>query len=152
MSDPHVLGPGLAPTPFSADEIRASCPEGRTIRLLVEPAEGEPFLRMNRFAECDHDGATLERAQLATDGHVVPPVASIRVTWLDLQRHAAFPEAETTIEPDRLELPFGTVECLRYTVRGESEEVYWFARDLPGMPVKYATREQTVTMAANELP
>ena len=34
--DPHVLGPGLLPTPFTADEIRVACGSGRTMRLLVE--------------------------------------------------------------------------------------------------------------------
>jgi hypothetical protein len=29
MSDPHVLAPGTAPTPFTADEIRGVCPDGR---------------------------------------------------------------------------------------------------------------------------
>ena len=29
--DPHVLGPGLAPTPFTADEIRQGCRPGRFV-------------------------------------------------------------------------------------------------------------------------
>ena len=29
--DPHVLGPGLAPTPFTADEIRQGCRPGRPV-------------------------------------------------------------------------------------------------------------------------
>ena len=36
MGDPRVLGAGLAPTPFTADEIRAGCPDGHW--LLVAPA------------------------------------------------------------------------------------------------------------------
>jgi hypothetical protein len=36
VSDPHVLGPDLTPTPFTADETRHGCPEGRLIRLRVE--------------------------------------------------------------------------------------------------------------------
>jgi hypothetical protein len=47
--DPHILGPGLLPTPFTADEIRAGCPDGRFIRLLVEVDVQEPFIRTNRF-------------------------------------------------------------------------------------------------------
>ena len=38
MSDPHVLGPDLAPTPFTADEIRAGCADGH--RLLVRTQLG----------------------------------------------------------------------------------------------------------------
>jgi hypothetical protein len=151
MSDPHVLGPGLAPTPFTAEEIRGGCPQGRLITLLVQPADGPDFLRINHFAECDADGAVLERARLSPEGSVVPPVARLRVTWLELQRHAAFPADETTIERDHLDLPFGTLDCLRYTVSGADDVVFWFARTLPGMPVRYAGDDETVTMVATEL-
>jgi len=58
--DPHVLAPGQAPTPFSADEIRGGCPAGRTIRLRVVMVGETPFLRVSRFVECDETGATLE--------------------------------------------------------------------------------------------
>ena len=35
-NDPHVLGPGLAPTPFTAVEIRDACCVGRQVRALIE--------------------------------------------------------------------------------------------------------------------
>ena len=60
VDDPYVLGPGLLPTPFTADEIRAGCPDGRTIRLLVEPARGESFVRVDRFTLGDDRGAPIE--------------------------------------------------------------------------------------------
>ena len=37
-------------------------------------------------------------------------------TWADLQAHAAFPAAATTIEPETIDIPLGMVDCLRYTV------------------------------------
>lgn len=138
MADPHVLAPGLAPSPFSADEIRDGCPAGRTIELLVEPADGAPFVRVNRFARCDEDGALIERWRVSADGSVDGTVDAARSTWLDLQRHASFPADATTIEDDILDLPMGLLCCLRYTVgTGSGRTVFWFARDLPGMPVRY---------------
>jgi len=40
------------------------------------------------------------------------------------------------------------LDCLRYTVRdGATEEVFWFAKDLPALPIQSLTRtdDQVVT-------
>jgi hypothetical protein len=146
--DAKVLGPGLAPTPFTAEEIRAGCPEGRTIELLVVSA-GESYRRVNRFVACDETGATIER------GRVGGPVESARVTWAQLQAHAAFPAAVTVVEPERIDIPLGVLDCLRYTVRdGDDVTVFWFAPAFPGMPVRIRVEVQsqvvsTTTMVAS---
>lgn len=157
MTDPRVLGPGLAPTPFTAEEIREGCPEGRTVRLRVEPAAGESHVRVQRFTDCDRDGATFERSRVSLAGELIGEVEAARMSWLNLQRHAAFPRAHTTIEPELLRLPVGDLECLRYTVRRDgATAVFWFARSLPGMPVKVVTGprsgppEETVVMISDE--
>jgi len=152
--DPHVLGPGLAPTPFTADEIRAGCPAGRTIRLLVEDEDdgSAPHVRYNRFVECDDTGALVERG---ADGE---PGERGRSTWAGLQAHAAFPITATTIEPDTIDIPLGAVECLRYTVTDEDGvTVFWFAPAYPGMPVRYVRFEGdrpagSTTMIESSLP
>jgi len=156
--DPHILGPGLLPTPFSADEIRAGCPVGRTIRLLVEREGVEPSLRTNRFIAADDDGAIIESQRLTIGGEPIGEPVADRSTWLQLQEHAAFPADRTTRTTTTVELPFGVLECLRYDmVEGDTTNTFWFARVAPGMPVKYQTVEagrvtSTVTMTANELP
>jgi hypothetical protein len=137
-SDPHVLAPGTAPTPFTAEEIRAGCPEGRTITLLVEPADGSPWRRVNRFVDTDPEGATLQRWRLGPDGEPEGAVEGGRTTWLQLQAHASFPADAVTIERDTVELPIGVVEAVRYTVTDdEGVETFWFAKAFPGMPVRY---------------
>jgi hypothetical protein len=141
LSDPRVLGPGLAPTPFTADEIRVGCPAGRTIRLRVESLGEPPFERVSRFTACDESGATLERSAFGSDGTPLGEPTASRVTWLELQAHASFPVSATTIEPEQLETPIGSLDCLRYTVQdGGNEYVFWFSVDLPGMPIKYLSR------------
>ena len=147
MSDPDELGPGLLPTPFTADEIRAASGSGKTIRLLVEEPGGT-FERVNRFSDCDDEGATLERWRVAPDGGVDGEVASGRVTWLELQQHAAFPVDRTTVTEETIDLPIGRVECLRYVTRDgdaadgadAASETFWFARAFPGMPVRYQSQ------------
>lgn len=147
--DPHVLGPGLAPTPFTADEIRAGCPAGRTIRLLVEDEGEEPYVRFNKFVDCDETGALIERGVAGAAGE------STRSTWAGLQAHAAFPITATTIEPDTIDIPLGVLECDRYTVSDDDGvSVFWFAPAYPGMPVRFTRQEQgrtigTTTMIAS---
>ena len=160
LPDPHVLGPGLLPTPFTADEIRAGTASGRTIRLLVEEPEGERYERVSHLTECDDEGATLERWRIAADGGIDGEVARARVTWLELQEHAAFPADRTSVSSETLELPIGRVECLRYDTRvDESADAaaarFWFSPVHQGMPVRYEVSTpagvQRTTMVAVEM-
>jgi hypothetical protein len=137
----QVSGSGRAPTPFTAEQIRAGCPPGRTIRMRVD-SEGEtPFLRVSRFVSCDESGAVLERSRQSLEGVVLDPPEAGLVTWRELQAHASFPVEVTTIEEETISTAIGDLECLRYAVRdGGTEEVFWFAKSLPGMPIQYVTR------------
>jgi hypothetical protein len=139
--DPHVLEPGHAPTPFTADEIRAATKLGKEIWRRVETAGEQPFQLVSRYVECDDTGAALERSRLSLDGSPLGEPEVIRATWLDLQGHASFRAEDTTIESERIETAIGELDCLRYTVRdGTTDEVFWFAKDFPGMPIQQLTR------------
>lgn len=136
MSDPHLLGDGLAPTPFTAEEIRAGCPDGHTIHVRTTSASGVSE-STQRFDGGDEDGVTIS--------HTRDDVArSTRATWRALQAHAAFPVERTTIVAESIDTPLGTLECLRYDVQGEPAMTFWFALAHPGMPVRY-TDASTVT-------
>jgi hypothetical protein len=135
--DSHLLGEGLAPTPFTAAEIRSGCPEGRTIRIRVTPSAGHPYLRVSRFERCDDEGAVLARWRVGDDDEADSAIERARVSWLDLQRHAAFPVEATRVDTASIVLPFGEFDCLVYrVVRDGRESVFSFARSLPGMPVR----------------
>jgi hypothetical protein len=155
--DPHVLQPGHAPTPFTAAGIRQGCTRGRTVRLLVEPVGGEPFVRVIRFVECDEDGATQETLRLSVDGEAPGRPTPHRTSWVALQAHASYPDEQTDVAAETVQTPLGPLECLRYTVaRGSSVDTFWFARTLPGMPVRPISRVDgrttgTVTMIGNEV-
>ncbi|ANJ28437.1 hypothetical protein [Agromyces aureus] len=141
-TEPHLLGPGLLPTPFTAGEIRAASGSGKRIRLLVEMPGGERFERVNRFVDLDDEGATLEQWRLDAAGEPDGEVTSERVTWRELQEHAAFPAEATARTSVVLASPLGTLDCLRYEVRhGEGDDAsimtFWFALAHPGMPVRY---------------
>lgn len=149
MTDPdaHVLAPGLAPTPFTAAEIRAGCPEGRV--SVVRHPDG---LVAIRFAEGDEEGAWIEDTPVDEEGRPAGEVERERSTWLELQEHAAFPAEHTTI--DRVELlgPLDQRRCLRYRVRrGDATLLFWFAVDLPGMPIRVDRCEGGVTRTTLEV-
>lgn len=156
-TDPHILHPNDAPTPFTADQIRHGCPKGRTVRLLVENEGAQPVVRVARFVECTDEGSIQQMWRESVDGKVIDPKETVRTTWIQLQGHASFPASTTTVEPETIETSLGPLDCLRYTVvRGEDVSTFWFAKDLPGMPVRFTLhrdgqRVSTSTVIANEI-
>lgn len=138
--DPHVLGPGLAPTPFTADEIRAGCRPGRTITTHIEE-DGGTTVRTTTYLSADAEGGEFESRVLGPDGAVVETGVA-RASWAELQSHAAFPADRTTLEEQRLELPTGLADCLLCTVRdGDAVRRFWFDTARPGMPVRVESEE-----------
>lgn len=134
--DPHVLNPDHAPTPFTAEEIRAGCPEGRTIRLSIT-GEGGSHTRVIRFVAVGEDGALQESSAFTEEGEPLGEPTTDWTSWSDLQKHASFSRALTSIEPEALSTPLGRLECRVYTVaEGEPVTRFWFAVLKPGMPVK----------------
>lgn len=151
QNDPNVLHPGHAPTPFTADEIRAGCPLGRTITLSVD-GDGGSFLRTIRFLAVDADGADQESLATTKEGERLGEPSTARTSWVELQEHASFPSDATVIEVEALNTPLGRLECRVYEVDQDGEKSrFWFAVDRPGMPVKIQTHvgervTSTVTM------
>ena len=138
--DPRVVQPGHAQTPFTADEIRQGCPAGRTIGLLVEPPDADPFVTINRFVTVDDEGADHETESLTMEGESMDPPSQLRTRWKEFQAHASFSAEQTEIQSEVLETPMGALQCKRYTITdGPTSDTYWFAMDKPGMPVKVET-------------
>lgn len=135
--DANRMQPDHLPTPFSAADIRAGCPLGRTIRLQSEAPGGEPTFRRIRFVEVDADGAVQEFQPTDREGRAIGEPICRRSSWLDLQHHASQPASTTVIDEIDLELPFGTQACWRYTVSARDGCVtFWFAKGRAGMPVQ----------------
>ena len=125
---------------------------------MIEVSGAEPHRRTNRFVECNEEGALVERTRTAMDGTPLEPPESGWATWLEMQGHASTPSDRTTIEPALLETPMGTLDCLRYTVVEDNRvETLWFAKSLPGMPIRTETRigrelVAVVSVVANQMP
>lgn len=155
----HRLQPDHLPTPFSAAQIRAGCPAGRTIRIREEsPGQASTFRRI-RFTQVDDEMAVQEFQATDEEGRPIGEATLRDSTWLDLQRHASQPTATTTVEEVPLTLPFGEFACWLFTVRVSAGEVrFWFAQELPGMPVQVekwvdgAVASRTVMIASDQEP
>jgi hypothetical protein len=157
QQDPHVLHPDHHPTPFTAAEIRDASGPGRTVRQLIE-VEGEaPLTRVLQWVDVDEEGATGLVYGIGPKGGRLHP-KRWRSRWLELQHHASMPIETTTIDEVVLDSPMGPLDCLRYTRRdGDATDVFWFARAMPGMPVRTERVQgghlvERVTVLANELP
>ena len=139
--DANRTQPDHLPTPFSAADIRAGCPFGRTIQLRSEAPGGERTFLQIRFVEVDADGAVQEFQPTDPDGRPIGEPTLRHSSWLDLQHHASQPASATVIDEVDLTLPFGTEACWRYTVSaGDGPVTFWFAKGRPGMPVQVEER------------
>ncbi len=139
--DPRVLRPDHLPTPFTAAEIRAGCPPGRTVRSLVVASGAEPVVGVTRFVSCDADGAERESWAEMFDGKRLTEPERGHATWLELQGHASMPARTTRIDDETIDIPAGRYDCLRYTrVDGDAVDTFWFAKSAPGMPLQFEER------------
>src|SRR6266568_762233 len=137
-SDPHHLQPDHLPTPFTADEIRAACQPGRTLRSLVVRPNSDPIVRVTRFVSADADGAEQDSWEETPDGARLGEAKRRRSTWLEFQEHASFPAATTERSAEEIEIPAGRFACLRDVARdGDSIQTFGFARSVPGMPLRF---------------
>ena len=134
--DERRLKPDHAPTPFSAAQIRAGCPEGRVTTFIVEQPGQPPSRQVTRFTRGDTQGTDYEMGTIGPDGAVGVPRVS-HATWRKLQEHASYPAAGTKITEETVTVPAGEFACWLYTVTtGNAVRKFWFAKELPGPPVK----------------
>ena len=124
--------------PFSAAQVRDATPEGRQYRFRIEQPGKPPFIQVLEFVDVDEHGATLRQRSMAQGA---PPdageTAQARVSWAALESHGRSPLGTTRVSVERITVPAGTFDCLRYTIRkGAHVTRSWFARVLPGAPIQ----------------
>jgi hypothetical protein len=139
-ADPGTYGgpTGPAPTPFSAVQLRGASAPGRTWVFAVTLPDGAVARRVLRFTVTGEVGGTLVTTTLQPDGATpLGPPEESEFTWTELESHARFPGGRTRVDEETVETRAGRFEALRYTVEGEGGVTrYWFAKDLPGPPVR----------------
>jgi hypothetical protein len=124
------------PTPYTGEQIRDATAPGRRYRFRTVAGDHTSIVTME-FVEVTPEAAVVESSVFDGDGNRVAPAQTARSTWEELRLHATFPAAVTTTEDATVTVPAGTFETTLYTVRaGDQVERFWFARELPGPPVK----------------
>ncbi len=130
----------LARPPFTAAQIRDATQAGRTYVWKLT-AEGRSFRRRLKFVEVDAEQATTEAVNLLDDGNPLGETELKTQTWDDFVKHAAWPKDGTTITDDHITVGAGEFDCMLYTIDEQKEGQHvvtraWFAKNLPGAPVK----------------
>ena len=134
------MQPDHAPTPFSAAEIRTGCPRNRKIVFQVETFGQAVSFQTLTFVSVYEEKVVFESITTGMDGKRIGSKRMTTGTWQDLQAHASFPQARTTIQKESYTVPAGTFDCWRYEVTqakdGKTDiQRYWFALTLPGPPI-----------------
>ncbi len=138
----HVLREGDAPTPFTAEEIRRGCPDGRVLTLRITQGGRQGFLQVIRFQDPDEEGVDVVLGMTALDGSPISTPRTEHDTWKELQARYSFPAKDTTITDDEVVLEAGSFDAWRYDVQVTKSGMppgtnkFWFAKDFPGPPIK----------------
>ena len=101
------MRPDSVPTPFSAEEIRKGCPNGRINTFRIENPGKDPHLNYQRFHDGTKDAANVESYRTTREGKLIGKKASHEWPWKSLQAHASSPKATTTITEGKIETPAG---------------------------------------------
>ncbi len=136
----------MAPTPYSAEQIREANPPGTVLVFRIEEPPAPPVLNVMRFTSGDAQGVIVENQTLTEDRTPIGELVVSESSWTELRDHAAFPASKTQRTETRCEVPSGTYSCLLYSVQSEEDGTpitsrFFFADTKPGPPVCYE-REQ----------
>jgi hypothetical protein len=152
MTDPRILDPDHAPTPFTADEIRQACVEGRTVDVRHEHADAPTSYWRTVFSQHVDRGVVITNQQIDDAGASLGQANRMEVTWDELQAHASFPAATTTISEEAITTELGDLDCMLYTVTEDAvTKLLWFATSRPGLPVRTLELNNGTRVAATEI-
>lgn len=140
-SDENRLHPEHAPTPFSADEIRRACSNGRVIRHSIQSGNSQ-FHQETSFGRATGDNCEITVRNYDLTGKMLGKANKSRAAWIELQRHASFPAENTVIQEWKGETAVGWRSGWKYVVKASKQgqihvSTFIFARDLPGPPVEF---------------
>lgn len=89
------------------------------------------------FSDVDPARTRVTTTTLDEGGRPTGAPEAQTATWAELREHARFPAAATTVTDEPMTVPAGTFDCWRYVVTTpEGTRTLWFAKTLPGPPVK----------------
>ena len=103
----------------------------------MQATDEPPQLQVSEYLTVDELGASFRTLQgLPEELKITRQVIN---TWGEIAAFSSYPLEGTTIEKTTVEVPAGTFDAILYTTHtGAGQPVIqaWFAKDMPGPPVK----------------
>ena len=130
----------MAPTPYSADEIRDANRPGTIYRYKVETSGKPVELQVLEFTRgTSPESAEVKEQSFDQAGQAKSPAKIERAPWEELRRHAEFPRDGLKVEPGSIEVPAGKFEVMVYTVSAPNGDTmrFYFAKSYAGPPVLF---------------
>ena len=139
-SAPGAPAAEMAPTPYTAEQIRAANGPGTSYRFKLETS-GEPAqIKVMEFTSGTSAEIAEVKSQTLDEAGNAKGAASVeRTPWDEIRRHAEFPRAGLTVEPGSIAVPAGKFESMVYTVNAPNGETarFYFAKSYAGPPVLF---------------
>ncbi|MFO0745071.1 MAG: hypothetical protein U1F43_05250 [Myxococcota bacterium] len=143
----------MAAPPFTAAQIRAATAAGRTyVWNVVAPGKADSQRRV-RFIQADDEGAQIGTQVIDAAGSPVGEEQVVEATWSALEGHGTFPVDALKVSDANVTVPAGTYACWLYEVKEPdgSEARFWFAKNLPGAPVRIEAMKDGKLLETREL-
>src|SRR5215470_12662112 len=105
---------GLAPRPFTIEQIRAALPEGTDLRMRVEEQGKPPAVLHWRVTRSDDTGLTIASEVLDNEDHLIANEGTKTSRWDELLQHSSFPEAKTKRHEGMIQVPAGEYHSIDY--------------------------------------
>jgi hypothetical protein len=147
----------MAPTPYTAEQIRDSTRTVATIEFKVETSGKAVVRRLLRFNAANDEGVDVASQTLDEAGSPLGEPKTEHARWDELRKHAEFPRVATKIREESVTVPAGVFDCTVYEVTRDGVlTTFYFAKKAPGPPVLYFTtkdgaRVMTTTMLARNV-
>lgn len=130
---------GIAPQPYTAEQIRASNPTGTICEYYITQTGMSPILQTFEWAESYAEGCRMNTTMVNAGGGD-PATQSSEATWSELRDHASFAAATTVRTEEVIRTPAGQFACWRYDFQQpasgrQQRETYWFDKRTAGSPV-----------------
>ncbi len=152
-----AMAKGWLETPFTADQIHASCADGTKMSILFVDAKGTRTIRDWLFHGATDKDVLVQSTTRDDAGHEVDPTADKKHTWVELQRHARYANDDATRARSEFETRLGHVQGWVYDVNeagpdgAPTHTRLWFADLLPGPPLRMEVMVGDVTVMTMEV-
>lgn len=135
-----------APLPYTDRQVRETCRPGHTVVYRVERDGEPPTIITLRVLSVTDEAVDVETRSATAVGRPLGPPHLKHSRWDESTERGVFPRDATSIEMAKVTTPAGTYDSLVYTVRRQEGlvERFYFAKDLPGPPLIYATEKDGV--------